>query len=179
MQILKLRDSLLFLGVSCVSWFRSRYGFLFCARKFYTTFLCSWFRASLIYINNCPTRCNTKQSNYYSASSLYMFRPTWPSYQCSLATLEGGSCTVPEAVVTVFCTPDDGRGWHLKHVEWICRILNRLLCVASRSATINAYLINNLTPHCVKTTYSLSWKITFLKEAHFYESYTNKVANIG
>ena len=33
-----------------------------------------WFRASLIYINNCPTRCNTKQSIYYSASSLYMFR---------------------------------------------------------------------------------------------------------
>ena len=31
---------------------------------------------------------------------------TWPS----LATLEGGSCTVPEAVVTVLCTPDDGCG---------------------------------------------------------------------
>ena len=67
-----------------------------------------------IIINNCPTRWNTKQSIYYSASSLYMFRvsttpiirskqncnyslrywssyllPTWPS----LATLEGGSCT--------------------------------------------------------------------------------------
>jgi len=26
------------------------------------------------YINNSPTRCNTKQSLYYSASSLYMFR---------------------------------------------------------------------------------------------------------
>jgi hypothetical protein len=75
---------------------------------------CLWFRASLIYINNCPTRCNTKQSSYYSANSLYIFRvsttpiiritqncnyslrywcsylpPTWPS----LATLEGGSCT--------------------------------------------------------------------------------------
>ena len=35
--------------------------------------LCLRFRASLIYINNCPTRCNTKQSIYYSASSLYMF----------------------------------------------------------------------------------------------------------
>ena len=33
-----------------------------------------WFRASLICINNCPTRCNTKQSTYYSESSLYMFR---------------------------------------------------------------------------------------------------------
>ena len=36
--------------------------------------LCLWFRASLIYNTNCPTRCNTKQSIYYSASSLYMFR---------------------------------------------------------------------------------------------------------
>jgi len=65
-------------------------------------------------VNICPTRCNTKQSIYYSASSLYVFRvsttpvirstqncnyslrywsyflysylpPTWPS----LATLEG------------------------------------------------------------------------------------------
>ena len=30
--------------------------------------------------------------------------------QASLNTLEGGSCTVPEAVVTVLCTPDDGCG---------------------------------------------------------------------
>jgi len=28
----------------------------------------------------------------------------------NVATLEGGSCTVPEAVVTVLCTPDDGCG---------------------------------------------------------------------
>ena len=26
----------------------------------------------------------------------------------SLATLEGGSCTVPEAVITVLCSPDYG-----------------------------------------------------------------------
>ena len=29
---------------------------------------------------------------------------TWPS----LATFEGGSCTVPETVVAVLCTPNDG-----------------------------------------------------------------------
>jgi len=40
----------------------------------FTRILYLWFRASLICINNCPTRCNTKQSVYYSASSLYMFR---------------------------------------------------------------------------------------------------------
>ena len=113
------------------------------------------------YINNCPTRSNTKQSFYYSASSLYMFRvsttsiirrtqnfnyslrywsyflcsylpPTWPS----LGALEECSCTVPEAVVTVLFTPDDGCGWHPKHIEWTCRIINRRLCVASRWAII-------------------------------------------
>jgi len=60
---------------------------------------------------------------YYSASSVYMFRVSttpiirstqncsyslryWSYFLCSyLATLEGGSCTVPEAVVTVLCTP--------------------------------------------------------------------------
>ena len=67
------------------------------------------------YINNCSTRCNTKQPIYYSASSFYMFRvSTTPiirstqncNYslrycaatslqpgQASLVTLEGGRCT--------------------------------------------------------------------------------------
>jgi len=123
--------------------------------------------AQIYIINNFPTRCNTKQSIYYSASSLYMFRvsttpiirstnkfnyslrywsyflysylpPTW----LSLATLEGGSCTGPEAVVTVLCITDEGCGWHPKHVEWICRIINRLLFVASRRP-----IINLLTPN--------------------------------
>jgi len=86
---------------------------------------------------NCPTVCNTKQSIYYSANSVYMFRvSTNPSSGVhknvttasgtghifcvqlppsnvakALATLDGGSCTkilpVPEAVVRVLCTPDD------------------------------------------------------------------------
>ena len=30
--------------------------------------------------------------------------------QATLATLEGGSCTAPEVVVTVLCTPGDGCG---------------------------------------------------------------------
>ena len=62
-------------------------------------YLC--YRASLICINNCPTRCNTKQSIYYSASSLYMFRvsaipiirSTPPFKMANVATLKGGSRT--------------------------------------------------------------------------------------
>ena len=61
--------------------------------------------------------------------------------QASMTTMEGGSCKkiwpVLETVVTVLCTPNDGCGWHPKHVEWTCRIINRLLCVASRLTIIN------------------------------------------
>jgi len=123
-----------------------------------------WFRAPLIYINNCPARCNTKQSICYSASSLYMFRdsttPIIRSAQncnyslryCAATSLQRGQAwprwreaaaqkiwPVPEAVVTVLCTPDDRCDWHPKHVEWICRIVKRLLCVASRWTIVNIY----------------------------------------
>ena len=54
---------------------------------------------------------------------------------------------VPKAVVTVFCTPDDGSCWHPKHVEWTCRIINRLLCVGSRWTIINP-LNAELNPIC-------------------------------
>jgi len=57
-----------------------------------------------------------------------------------LATLEVAAqkiWPVPEAVVTVLCTPDDGCVWHPKCVQWTCRIINRLLCVASRWTIID------------------------------------------
>jgi len=132
------------------------------------TFLCLWFRASLIYINNCPIRCNTKQSTYYSASSLYMFRvsttplmstqncnysfrywsyflcrylpPTWPSWPRWREVAAQKIWPVPATAFTVLCTPDDGCGGHPKHVEWTCRIINRLLCVASRWTILNIFI---------------------------------------
>ena len=71
------------------------------------------------------------------------------------ATLEGGSrkkiWPVPEAVITVSCTPDDGCGWHPKHVEWTCRIINRLLCVASRWTLINIYLLAEFKHPVIKS----------------------------
>jgi len=54
---------------------------------------------------------------------------------------------VPEAVVTVMCTPDDGYGWHPKHVKWI---INRLLCVASGCTSINIDFFN--LHQCLKQT---------------------------
>jgi len=129
--------------------------------------LCLWFRASLIHIINWRMRCNTKQSIYYSASSLYMFRvsttPITGSEQncnyslryCAATSFQRGQpwpiwrevathkiWPVPEAVVTVLCSLDDGCFWHLKHVEWTCRIINRLLWVAPRWT-----IINPLTPN--------------------------------
>ena len=101
-----------------------------CRVNFMCYILCLWFRVSLIYINNCPTRCNTKQYIYYSVNSHYMLRvSTAPKIrstqncnyrlrhlaycfagtslqrgQTSMTTLEGGSCTVTDAIVTVLCT---------------------------------------------------------------------------
>ena len=59
---------------------------------------------------------------------------TWPRWR-EVATQK--IWPVPEAVVTVLCIPDDGCGWHPNHVEWACRIINRLLCVASRWTIID------------------------------------------
>jgi len=94
--------------------------------------------------------------------------PTWPS----LATLEGGSCTVPKAVVTVLCTPDDECGWHPKHVEWSCRIINRLFllhlvgqlliyffCFVSKSAKQRTWW------HCKFSLFTK--RVNWLKNASF------------
>ena len=60
----------------------------------------------------------------------------------NLATLEGGSCTknmistVGYSYSFAYRTPDRC-GWHPKHIEWTCRIINRLLCVSSRWTIIN------------------------------------------
>jgi len=51
---------------------------------------------SLHFINNCPTRCNTKQSIYYSASSLYRFR---------VSTTSGVHKTLTATSVTVQLPP--------------------------------------------------------------------------
>ena len=101
---------------------------------YYSTSSLYMFRVSSTRIIRCTQNCNyrLRYRSYFICSYL---PPTWPSY--SLATLEGGSWPVQEAVVTVLCTPDYGCGWHPKHVEWTCRIINRLLCVASRWTIIN------------------------------------------
>ena len=83
---------------------------------------------------------------------------------------------VPEAVVTVLCTPDDGCGWHPNHVEWTCKIINRLLCVASRWTIINtAYHIYSRR-RSLETTLRSSSKINVILEkgAHRYD-YITKV----
>jgi len=128
-------------------------------------FLYLRFRASLIYINNCPTTRNKKQSIHYSASSLYMLRvsttPIIRSKQncnyslryCAATFLQPGQVwprwrevaaqkiwPVLEAVVKALCTPADGCCWHPKPVEWTCRIINKLLCVASRWTIVNINL---------------------------------------
>ena len=99
--------------------------------------LCLRFRASLIYINNCPTRCNTKQSIYYSASSLYMFRVS----------------TTPIIRSTQNCN------YSLRYwLYFFCRIINRLLCVAPHWTLINieSFLLSMQAIHTVTTVF---WKV--------------------
>ena len=79
----------------------------------------------------------------FRVSTTPIIRSTPPSTVAKLAWPHWREVTaqkiwpVPETVVTVLCTHDDGCGWHPKHVEWTCRIINRLLFVASRWTIIN------------------------------------------
>jgi len=66
---------------------------------------------------------------------------------CAATSLQRGQASL-EAVVTVLCTPDDGRDWHPKYVEWTCRTINRQLCVASRWTTINIGMSILHSPFC-------------------------------
>jgi hypothetical protein len=65
-----------------------------------SSFLCLWFCASLMYINNCPTRCNTKQSIYYFPSNVANLG-AWPRWREVAAQK---IWPVPEAAVTFLCT---------------------------------------------------------------------------
>ena len=72
-----------------------------------------------------------------TASGTVQLLPTWPAWPRWREVAAQKIRPVPKAVVTVLCTPDDERCWHPKHVEWTCRIINRLLCVTSRLTIIN------------------------------------------
>ena len=78
---------------------------------------------------NC--NCSLQYWSYFLCS----YPPTWPYWPWRAAAQK--IWPVSEAVVTVLCTPDDECGWHPKHVEWTCRIINRLFCVAFRWKIIN------------------------------------------
>jgi len=117
----------------------------------YYFYFCLWFRASLIYINNCPadatqsslfiilqvhSTCSGCQQHQSSGvhKTVTTAKLAWP---CWREVAAQKIWPVLEAVVTVLCTHDDGRDWHPKHIEWTCRIINRLLYVVSRWTIIN------------------------------------------
>ena len=91
-------------------------------------------------------RWNTKQSIYYYASSLYMFRvPITPiimsTQNCNYSLRHWPffffcSYLLPTCP-SYSCAPDDGCGWHPKHVELTRIIINRLFCVSSHWTIIN------------------------------------------
>jgi hypothetical protein len=61
--------------------------------------------------------------SYYSTTTLLQVTECI-IYLSSKIPLYFAVLPVPEAVVTVLCTPDDGCGWHPKHVEWTCWIID-------------------------------------------------------
>jgi len=99
-------------------------------------------------VSNTPIITSTQNCNYslqyWSHLLCSCLLPTWPSLgHVGRRQLHKKKWHVQETVVTVF--PDDGCGWHPKHVEWTCRIINRLLCSASRWPIINIYCTKDLT----------------------------------
>jgi len=97
----------------------------------------------ILQIHSTCFGCQTHPSNcsyslrYWSYFLCTYLPPTWPSWPCWLEVAAQKILPVPEAVVTVSCIPDDGCGWHPKHVNWTCRIINRLFCDASRWTIIS------------------------------------------
>jgi len=61
-------------------------------------------------VSTTPIIRVTQNCKYSLQYWSYLFVQLPPSNVVNLATLEGGSCTVPVAVVTVLCTPDDECG---------------------------------------------------------------------
>ena len=72
-------------------------------------------------VNNCPTRCNTKQSIYCSESSIYLIRVS----------------NTPIIRSTRNCNYSLRYWSYFLCSLWTCRIINRLPCVASRWTIIN------------------------------------------
>ena len=103
---------------------------------YYSTSSFYMFRVSTTPIVRSTQNCNCSLQ-YWSYFLCSYLPPKWPSWPHWREVAAQKIWPVLEAVVTVLCTPDDGRGWHTKHVEWTCRIINRLLCGASRWTVIN------------------------------------------
>jgi len=103
-------------------------------------------------VSTTPIIRGTQNCNYslrYCAATSLQRGQAWPRWR-ELAAQK--IWPVPEAVVTALCTPDDGCGWHPKHVRCTCRIINRLLCVASRWTIINIVWSCLVKPHKPSTT---------------------------
>jgi len=85
-------------------------------RRLYLQF---WRKVCLLFCKFTLHVSGVNHTHHQEYTKLYLQPPV------HVATLEGGSYTkvlpVPEALVTVLCTPDDGYGWHPKHIEWTCR----------------------------------------------------------
>ena len=85
-------------------------------RYLFTAKLLYVFRMSIAPIIRSTSNCNCSfwyRSQYQSNN----FPPAWPNWPCWRKVVAMIVWPVPEVVVTVLCTPDDGCDRHPKHVE--------------------------------------------------------------
>ena len=92
-------------------------------------------------MSTTPIIRSTQNCNYSLRYWSYVLCSYLPPMWSSLATLEGGSCKQNMTNIGC-CSYSFVYSWWwvwltTKHVEWTCRIINRLLCVASRCTIIN------------------------------------------
>ena len=77
---------------------------------------------------------------------------------CAATSLQRG-----QASLVTLCTPADEFGWHPKHVEWTCRIINRLLCVAPRWTIMNIdYFTYLFLTYLGLLRYHLLWRYIYI-----------------
>jgi len=105
------------------------------------------------------TNIRSTQNCNYSLRYCNYLPPTWSSWPLWKEVAVQKTWTVLEAVVTVLCTPDNGYVWHPKHVEWICRIINKLLLVASRWTIID--IDHRCTETCIWNVWLFNYALPF------------------
>jgi len=101
--------------------------------------------------------------------------PTWPSWPL-WREVAAQKIPVTEAVITVLCTPDVGCGWHLKHVQWTCRIIDCFVLHLVGQLLIYNYLSLSNSPEIYE---SLNIIAVFTGSRHLSLPWASRILSIS